>query len=174
MLHDTQHWSVIRPGRIALQCSRLLKLFSSKNNGRIIGARRYEASLLHTSPSLPMPGTWCPSLAEFERSSGGGLVQASPEVFASFTSHEQSKRKSCFCSYMHHLLRLGVSIPEAHLAVVAGDDILLPDDAPVKIAPQIDERLLAGATCFGRGLHPIPKRSPPKPRPSGRGRLPPP
>ncbi|PKO91235.1 MAG: hypothetical protein CVU16_08445 [Betaproteobacteria bacterium HGW-Betaproteobacteria-10] len=26
--------------------------------------------------------------------------------------------------------------------------------------------------CFGRGLHPLPKRSPPKPRPSGRGRLP--
>ena len=50
-----------------------------------------------------------------------------------------------------HLPGLGVAITEAHLAVVAGDDILLPDDAPVKIAPEVDQRLLASA--YGFAIH---------------------
>jgi hypothetical protein len=43
------------------------------------------------------------------------------------------------------------AITERHLAVVAGDDILLPDYTPVKIAPQIDERLLTRAD--GLAIH---------------------
>ena len=43
---------------------------------------------------------------------------------------------------------LAVAITEADLAGGAGEDVFLGDDAPVKIAPQIDERLLARAHGF--------------------------
>ena len=49
---------------------------------------------------------------------------------------------------MFPLPGLGVAITEAHLAVIAGDDVLLLDDAPVEVAPQIDQRLLPGADGF--------------------------
>lgn len=47
---------------------------------------------------------------------------------------------------------LGVAIAKAHLAVGAGDDVLLADDAAVKIAPQIDERFVAVADRFAINL----------------------
>lgn len=43
---------------------------------------------------------------------------------------------------------LAVAITEADLAVGAGEDVFLGDDAPVKIASQIDERPLARANGF--------------------------
>lgn len=39
--------------------------------------------------------------------------------------------------------RFGVAITETHLAVVTSDDILFGDDAPVKVAPEVDEGLFA-------------------------------
>ena len=42
----------------------------------------------------------------------------------------------------------GVAITEADFAVGAGEDVFLGDDAPVQIAPQVDERLLARADGF--------------------------
>ncbi len=45
-------------------------------------------------------------------------------------------------------LRLGVLITEAHQAVLAGDDVLFADDAPVKIAPEVDQRQFAAADRF--------------------------
>ena len=55
------------------------------------------------------------------------------------------------------LPRLGVAIAEGHLAVCAGDDIRLPDDAPVQITPQVDQRLLTAADRFAIH-HPFPRR----------------
>lgn len=48
----------------------------------------------------------------------------------------------------------GVAIHEAHLAIATGHDILLPDDAPVEVASQVDERLLP-ATDRGTVDHPL-------------------
>ena len=44
-----------------------------------------------------------------------------------------------------HLPGLCILVPEAHLATAHGDDILLRDDAPVEVAPEVDERLVAAA-----------------------------
>ncbi len=52
--------------------------------------------------------------------------------------------------------RLGVAIPESHLAVFTGDDIRLPDDTPVKITPQVDQRRLSAADRFAIH-HPFPR-----------------
>ncbi len=51
----------------------------------------------------------------------------------------------------HQLHGLAVAITEADLAGGAGEDVFLGDDAPVKIAPQIEECLLAGA--YGFAIH---------------------
>ena len=50
-----------------------------------------------------------------------------------------------------HLPGLGVAITEAHLSVVTSDDVLLGDDASVKITSQIDQRRLAAAD--GLAIH---------------------
>ena len=46
------------------------------------------------------------------------------------------------------LAGIGVAIAEAHPAVLAGEDVLLPDDAAVEVTPQIDQGLLAGSDRF--------------------------
>ncbi len=46
------------------------------------------------------------------------------------------------------LPRLGVAIPEGHLTVCAGDDIRFPDDTPVQITPEVDQRSLSAAVRF--------------------------
>ena len=40
-------------------------------------------------------------------------------------------------------LALGMTVAEGHLAVLAGDDVLLPDNTAIEVAPEIDQRLLA-------------------------------
>jgi hypothetical protein len=42
-------------------------------------------------------------------------------------------------------LALGIAVAEGHLAVLAGDDVFLLDDAAIEVARQIDQRLLAAA-----------------------------
>jgi len=96
MPHEFTCWTIILLGRIVVLYSRLLKLPCSRSNGRSTGARKSEASSRHTSPSFPVPEMWCPILAVFEKSAGGGLVLESPEVFASSTSRVQPRKKSYF------------------------------------------------------------------------------
>ena len=48
-----------------------------------------------------------------------------------------------------HPSGLGVLIAEAHLTVLAGNDVLLADDAPVKIAPEVDQRRLPTDAFIG-------------------------
>jgi len=45
---------------------------------------------------FPTPEMWCPSLAVFARSAGGGLVLVSLGVFASSTSRVLPRKKSYF------------------------------------------------------------------------------
>ncbi len=43
------------------------------------------------------------------------------------------------------LSRFGIGKTKGHLSLVAGDDILFTDDTAIKIAPEVNERLLAAA-----------------------------
>jgi len=42
----------------------------------------------------------------------------------------------------------GLFVAKGHLPIVTGEDVLFPDHAPVEIAPEIDQRLLAGADAL--------------------------
>ena len=75
-------------------------------------------------------------------------VARPPKTFRQHMLQHQPQKLRAGYGSPFHLPRLGVAITERHVTVVAGDDILLPDHAPVKVTPQIDERLLAAADEF--------------------------
>ncbi len=75
-------------------------------------------------------------------------VAGAPKPFWQHMLKDQPQEMRAGNGPAFHLSCLGVSITEAHLTVVAGDDIGLPDDAPVKIAPQVDEGRIASADGF--------------------------
>lgn len=66
-----------------------------------------------------------------------------PEAFGQHMLQDQPQEMRTGDGALFHRSGLGVAITEAHLAVVAGDDVLLGDAAPVQITAQVDERLLA-------------------------------
>ena len=62
------------------------------------------------------------------------------------TCASSRRRNSTPLTVRHSLLRvLGVAVAEGDLACVAGEDVLLLDDAPVEVTAEIDERLRTGA-----------------------------
>ena len=83
-------------------------------------------------------------------------VAGAPETLRQHMLQHQPQKLRAGDGSPFPLTRLGVAIPEGHLAVFAGDDILLPDDAPVKITPQVDQRSLSATDRFAIH-HPFPR-----------------
>ena len=75
-------------------------------------------------------------------------VARPPETFRQHVLQHQPQELRTGNGPPFQLPRPGVAIAERHLSVLAGEDILLPDHAPVKVAPQIDQRFLAAADEF--------------------------
>ena len=61
-------------------------------------------------------------------------VAGAAEAFGQHMLQDQPQKVCTGNGALRQLPGLGVAIAESHLAVVAGDDILFGDDAPVQIA----------------------------------------
>ena len=72
-------------------------------------------------------------------------VARTPEAFGQHMLEDEPQEAGAGDGSELELLGLAVQITKGHLAVLAGDDISLLEHPFIEIAPQIDQRLLAGA-----------------------------
>ncbi len=75
-------------------------------------------------------------------------VARTTEAFGQHMLQDQPQKLRAGNGPGFHLPGLGVAITETDLAIVASENILFGDDAPVKITAQVDKRLLAVADGF--------------------------
>ena len=68
-------------------------------------------------------------------------ITGAPKALRQHMLEHQPEKVGAGNGALFHPSGLGVTIAERHLAVAAGDDILLADDAPIQITAEVDQRL---------------------------------
>jgi len=75
-------------------------------------------------------------------------VAGPPEALGQDVLQDQPEESGAAHRAHRHLAGLAVAVTKADLALVTGQDVLLLNDASIKIAAEIDQSLLASADAF--------------------------